>query len=369
MNDTLTIGEITQYLESFAPLALQESYDNSGLQTGSYEDTVNAALITLDVTEAVVDEAIALGAGLIIAHHPVIFGGLKKLTGNNSVERVILKAVRHNIAIYAAHTNLDSVTGGVNTMIARKIGLINQRILQPAKSVLRKLVTFVPVAGLDMVRNAIFEAGAGHIGNYDQCSYNSEGTGTFRGNEETHPYAGKKGVFHTEPEIRIETIFPYWLERKIINALITAHPYEEVAYDIYPLENRFDKAGMGVVGQLPQPVDDKAFIDSLKGIFNVPVVRHSPLMGKKIENVALCGGSGSSLLKEALGTKADIFITGDIKYHQFFDAENKIVIADVGHYESEQFTKELLIELLTKKFSTFAVHLSEVKTNPVHYHL
>jgi dinuclear metal center YbgI/SA1388 family protein len=369
MSETLTIGEITQYLESFAPLALQESYDNSGLQTGNHGDKVHAALITLDVTEAVVDEAIALGAGLIIAHHPVIFGGLKRLTGNNSVERVILKAVRHNIAIYAAHTNLDSISGGVNTMIARKLGLINQRILQPAQSVLRKLVTFVPVAGLDLVRNAIFEAGAGHIGNYDQCSFNTEGIGTFRGNEDTHPFAGEKGVFHTEPEVRIETIFPYWLENTIINALITAHPYEEVAYDIYPLENRFDKAGMGVVGQLSQPVDDEAFLDSLKEIFNVPVVRHSSLSGRKIEKVALCGGSGSSLLKEALRTKADIFITGDIKYHQFFDAENKIVIADVGHYESEQFTKELLIELLTKKFSTFALHLSEVKTNPVRYHL
>ena len=369
MSDALTIGEIAQYLESFAPLALQESYDNSGLQTGSHGDKVNAALITLDVTEEVVNEAIALGAGLIIAHHPVIFGGLKRLTGISSVERVILKAVRHNIAIYAAHTNLDSITGGVNTMIARKLGLIDQRILQPAKSVLRKLVTFVPVASLELVRNAIFEAGAGHIGNYDRVSFNSEGTGTFRGNEDTQPFAGEKGVFHTEPEFRVETIFPYWLESKIINALITAHPYEEVAYDIYPLENRFDKAGMGMVGQLPQPVDEKVFINSLKEIFNVPVIRHSPLLGKKIEKVAICGGSGSALLKEAMGTKAGVFITGDIKYHQFFDAENKIVIADVGHYESEQFTKELLIELLTKKFSTFALHLSEVKTNPVNYHL
>jgi dinuclear metal center YbgI/SA1388 family protein len=363
-----SIGEIAQFLESIAPLALQESYDNSGLQTGNPSDYVHSALITLDVTEAVVEEAIEKGAGLIIAHHPVIFGGLKRLTGSNNVERVIIKAIRNNIAIYAAHTNLDSIEGGVNSMIASKLGLTNQKILQPAGSVLRKLVTFVPPAQLDQVRDALFVAGAGNIGNYDRCSYNIEGSGTFRGNDESNPFAGNKGVFHTEKEIRIETIFPSWLEKKIINALLTAHPYEEVAYDIYNLENRFEKAGMGITGTLPHPLEEKPFLNILTQTFNIPVIRHSPLLRKKIEKVALCGGAGSFLLKDAIAAKADIFVTGDIKYHQFFDAENRIVIADIGHYESEQFTKELFVELLTKKFSTFAVHLSEVKTNPVNYH-
>lgn len=368
MNNKITIGEIAQYLESVAPLALQESYDNSGLQTGNPSDIVKSVLVALDVTEEVIDEAIGNGAELIIAHHPVIFGGLKSLTGNNSIERVILKAIRNNIALYAAHTNLDSIEGGVNSMIARKLGLTNQKILNPSISVLRKLVTFVPTAQLNQVRNAIFDAGAGHIGNYDKCSFNIEGSGTFRGNKDTSPFAGEKGTFHTETEIRLETIFPSWLEKKIINALLTAHPYEEVAYDIYPLENRFEKAGAGITGSLLKPLDEKDFLNMLKNVFSIPFVRHSKLLHKKIEKVAVCGGAGSFLLKDAIAAKADIFVTGEIKYHQFFDAENKIIIADVGHYESEQFTTELFVELLTKKFSTFAVHLSKVKSNPVNYH-
>lgn len=368
MSTKITIGEIVQYLESVAPLTLQENYDNSGLQTGNPSDLINAALVTLDVTEEVVDEAIEKGAGLIVAHHPVIFGGLKKLTGSNQVEQVIIKAIRNKIAIYAAHTNLDSVEGGVNSMIARKLGLTNQKILQPAVSVLQKLVTFIPPAQLDQVRNAVFDAGAGHIGNYDRCSYNTEGSGTYRGDDSTNPFAGEKGIFHNEKEIRFETIFPSWLEKKIINALITAHPYEEVAYDIYPLKNRFDKAGMGISGTLPQPLEATEFLNLLKEVFHIPVIRHSKLPDKKIEKVALCGGAGSFLLKDAIAAKADIFITGDIKYHQFFDTGNNIAIADIGHFESEQFTKELFVELLTKKFSTFAVHLSEVITNPVNYH-
>jgi dinuclear metal center YbgI/SA1388 family protein len=368
MSTKLTIGEITSFLESLAPVALQESYDNSGLQAGSHADIVDSALVTIDITEDVVEEAIRKGAGLIISHHPLIFGGIKRLTGSNSVERTLLKAIRNNIALYAAHTNLDSIQGGVSTMMANKLGLVRQQILQPGKSLLRKLVTFVPSAHLNDVRQAIFDAGAGHIGNYDQCSYNIEGKGTFRGGDNTNPFAGQTGVFHTEEEIRLETIFPAWLEKKIINALITVHPYEEVAYDIYPLENRYSKAGMGVIGYLPKPVEETVFLSNLREIFSVPVIRHSPLTGKKIEKVALCGGAGSFLIRDAIGANADLFVTGDMKYHQFFEAENKIVIADVGHYESEQFTKELFIELLTKKFSTFALHLSEVKTNPVNYH-
>jgi dinuclear metal center YbgI/SA1388 family protein len=368
MNTKLTIGEIIHYLESLAPIALQENYDNSGLQTGNPSDRIESVLITIDITEDVVEEATRIGAGLIISHHPLIFGGLKRLTGSNSVERTLLKAIRHNIALYSAHTNLDAIQGGVNTMIANKLGLERQKILNPGKSMLRKLVTFVPVAQLAEVQKAIFDAGAGHIGNYDQCSFSTPGKGTFRGDDTTHPFAGKKGVFHTEEEVRLETIFPFWLEKKIINTLLTVHPYEEVAYDIYPLENRYEKAGMGVTGFLPQPIDETGFLDKLQEIFSVPVIRHSPFTGKKIEKVALCGGAGAFLLRDAIGSNADAFITGDMKYHQFFEAENKILITDVGHYESEQFTKELFIELLTKKFSTFALHLSEVKTNPVNYH-
>lgn len=367
MNKTVTVGEIAGYLERFAPPALQESYDNAGLLLGSPAQQVNAVLVTLDVTEAVVEEAIRLNAGLIVAHHPLIFSGLRRITGSNPVERIVEQAIRNNIAVYAAHTNLDSVSGGVNFKMAEKLGLGNCRILQPAAGMLRKLVTFAPVAEAEKVRLAIFEAGAGHIGNYDQCSFNVEGNGTFRGGEAANPFVGQKGKLHTEPEVRIETIFPKYLEKQLIRALLEAHPYEEVAWDIYPLENRFDQAGAGVVGTLPRPVDENQFLTLLKEVFRCPVIRHTPLRGQPVQKIALCGGAGSFLLKDALSAGADFFVSGDFKYHQFFDADGKIVIADVGHFESEQFTKELFYELLTKKFSTFAVHLSEVNTNPVNY--
>lgn len=368
MSQKTTISEIIQLIESIAPLSLQESYDNAGLQTGNAAKTVESVLITLDVTEAVIDEAIAKGASLIIAHHPVIFGGIKKLTGKNPVERIIIKAIQNKIAIYAAHTNIDSIVGGVNTKIANLIGLENQRILQPAIDKLKKLVTFIPVSHLEAVRQAIFEAGAGTIGNYDQCSFNAEGFGTFRGNDNTNPFAGNKGELHTEPEIRFETIFPEWKQKAIIHALKATHPYEEVAYDIYPLDNLNPQAGAGIIGTLPEAMDALELLGKVRATFNTPVIRHTPLTGIPVKTVAVCGGAGSFLLKDAIAAGADFFITGDIKYHQFFDADQRIVLADIGHYESEQFTKELFYELLTKKFSTFAVHLSEVNTNPVNYY-
>ncbi len=368
MTPPVTLSEVAAWFETLAPAALQESYDNTGLQTGNPADAVTSALVTLDVTEAVVDEAIRLGANLIVTHHPVIFGGIKKLTGATSVEKILLKAIRHDIAILAVHTNLDNVTGGVNTMIARKLGLTGCRILQPMKGKLRKLVTFVPPGHLEAVRQAVFGAGAGTIGHYDQCSFNTEGKGTFRGNKETHPFAGEAGKFHEENEVRLETIFPAWLEKQVIEALLEAHPYEEVAFDIFALENLNPLTGAGITGELPRPLDEQEFLGLLKLTFGIPVIRHSPLLGKPVKKVALCGGAGSFLLKEAIASRSQFFITGDIKYHQFFDPAGKIVLADIGHYESEQFTKELFHELLTKKFPTFAVRLSEVDTNPVNYY-
>lgn len=362
-----TVRQLVQYLESFAPPALQESYDNTGLQTGSPDDLVKGVLITLDVTEEVLDEAHQKGANVVIAHHPVIFSGLKRLTGENSTERVVLKAIRYNLAIIVAHTNIDSVEGGVNSMIANIIGLKNQRMLKPVKGVLRKLVTFVPEKHLEPVQAAIFAAGAGHIGAYDQCSFSAKGTGSFRGGENSQPFVGKAGEMHLEPEVRIETVFPAWLEGKVIAALRGAHPYEEVAYDIYPLDNKYDKAGIGVVGDLDASVTEMEFLALLKKYFKVPVVRHSPLHGNRVERVAVCGGAGSFLIREAISAGAQVFVTGDVKYHQFMETEGKTVVADIGHYESEQFTKELFSDLLLKKFSTFAVDLSETYTNPVRY--
>jgi dinuclear metal center YbgI/SA1388 family protein len=361
------LKDVTNFLESFAPLNLQESYDNAGLITGDANTEIKTVLITLDVTEKVVDEAIEKNAQLIVAHHPIVFSGLKKFTGKNYVERTIIKALKNDIAIYAAHTNLDSVEGGVNQKICEKLGLQNCRILQPASGQLKKLVTFIPVEHLNPVREAVFSAGAGNIGNYDNCGFTTEGLGSFRGNENANPFVGEKGEIHNEKEVRFETIFPGYLQGKVIEALLKSHPYEEVAFDVYPLDNQFNKTGMGMIGTVATPVSETGFLKQLKSTFNTGVIKHTALKGKTIEKVAVCGGAGSFLLNAAIAAGADIFVSSDFKYHQFFDAENKIVIADIGHFESEQFTKELFYELLMKNFPKFAVHLSEVNTNPVFY--
>ncbi|MCW0481202.1 Nif3-like dinuclear metal center hexameric protein [Gaoshiqia sediminis] len=363
----MQISEITSFIESIAPLAYQESYDNAGLLVGAPTDEADSALITLDVTEAVVDEAIAGGFKLIIAHHPLIFGGIKKLNGKTELERCLIKAIKNDVAIYAAHTNLDSVMGGVNSKICEKLGLINCKILSPIKGQLKKLVTYIPTDQAEKVQQAVFEAGAGHVGNYDSCGYTLEGIGSFRGNENSKPFVGEKGNFHTEKETRFETIFPAHLQGKIIQALLANHPYEEVAYDIHPLDNESPLAGMGMIGELAEPMDEMEFLQFTKNEFQSSVIRHSPLLHKKVKKVAVCGGSGSFLIRQAIGSKATVFITGDLKYHQFFEAEGKIVLADIGHFESEQFTKEVFYELLTKKFPKFAIRLSAINTNPINY--
>ena len=363
----LRIRDITSKLEALAPTSFQESYDNAGLIVGNPDDEVGAVLLTLDVTEEVIDEAIASGAGLIIAHHPIVFKGLKQFNGKNYVERCVIKAIKNDVAIYASHTNLDSVPGGVNTKMCEKLGLQGCQILSPMKGQLLKLVTFVPVEHAEKVREAIFAAGAGHIGNYDQCSFNLPGEGTFRGSENTNPFVGEPGKQHTEKEVRVETVLPRYRKGKVLSALLESHPYEEIAYDFYPLENDWAETGMGMVGHLPEPMDEKSFLLKVKETFACGAVRHTRLLNKPVEKVALCGGSGSFLLNEAKASGADVFITGDFKYHQFFDAEDQLVIADIGHYESEQFTKEVFYEILTKNFPNFAIRLSEVKTNPVMY--
>jgi dinuclear metal center YbgI/SA1388 family protein len=361
------LSEITRFFENLAPLSLQESYDNAGLIVGDKNTEVTSVLVTLDVTEEIIDEAIEKKAELIVAHHPIVFSGLKKITGKNYVERIIIKAIKNDIAIYSAHTNLDSVTGGVNSKICEKLQLENCKVLQPVGGQLKKLVTFIPAEHSDKVREAIFAAGAGTIGNYDSCGFTAEGNGSFRGNENSKPFVGKKGEIHSEKEVRFETIFPAYLQGKVIQTLLNSHPYEEVAYDIYSLDNKFDKVGMGMVGSFAVPKSEKEFLIQLKNTFNTGVIKHTSLKNRDVKKVAVCGGAGSFLLKQAIAAGADFFVSGDFKYHEFFDAENKIVIADIGHFESEQFTKELFYELLTKKFPKFAVHLSEANTNPVFY--
>ena len=364
----LPLQDIIQELERLAPLRLQESYDNSGLITGDPSMNINSALICLDSTEAVIDEAIRRGCNLVIAHHPIVFSGLKKITGSTYIERVIIKAIQNNIAIYAIHTNLDNVAQGVNAKICEQLGVQKTRILAPIGNQLKKLVTFTPIAATAAVKNAIFNAGAGHIGNYSECSFSVSGDGSFKGNAASEPYVGQKGVRHLEKEERIEVIFPSWKEAEIISALMGAHPYEEVAYDIYSLTNLHSHIGAGMIGELEEPIKTEDFLDLIKDRMKAKVIRHTALIKKDIQTVAVCGGSGSFLLNEAKKAKADIFISADFKYHQFFDAENKIIIADIGHFETEQFTINLIGDYLREKFTTFAVLFTETNTNPIYYH-
>ena len=365
----MKIADIIAHLESIAPLSLQEEYDNAGLITGSAEWDCAGAIISLDATEEVVLEAVERKCNMVIAHHPIVFRGLKKINGKNYVERTIIAAIKNDIAIYAIHTNLDHVAKGVNGMIANRLGLINTTILAPKSGLLKKLQVFVPVAQAAQVRTALFEAGAGHISNYSECSFNTPGTGTFKAGKGSKPFVGEVGKQQLEEEIKIETILPAWLEKKIIAAMKTAHPYEEVAYDLWPLANRHDKAGAGMLGELPVPMAEAAFLAHIKQVFGVPVVRHTPLTGKSVKKVAVCGGAGSFLISNAIATGADFYITADVKYHEFFDADSRLVLADVGHYESEQFTVALLAGFLQEKFPTFAALKTGVKTNPVNYFL
>ncbi len=363
----MLLKNIITELEKFAPLAYQESYDNCGLLTGNKEQEVTGALLCLDCTEAIIEEAINKKCNLIIAHHPIIFSGLKKLNGTNYVERTVIKAIQNNIAIYACHTNLDNVKHGVNKKIADKLGLLNTQILSPKKSLLKKLVTFVPATHLEIVRESLFNAGAGNIRNYDKCSFVLEGIGSFRGNENSNPFIGEKEKLSFEKESRLEVIFEAVNESQIISSLKQSHPYEEIAFDIYQLENTYQNIGSGMTGELETPIPEIEFLEHLKSIFKVKFIKHTPLLNKLIKKVSLCGGSGSFLLKNAIYSKSDIYISSDFKYHEFFDAENQILIADIGHYESEQFTPEIFYEIISNKFPTFASYLTETNTNPVNY--
>ncbi|MCX6316058.1 MAG: Nif3-like dinuclear metal center hexameric protein [Bacteroidetes bacterium] len=363
----MKIGAVISALEELAHPSLQEGYDNAGLLTGTPEWDCTGIICTLDATPEVVQDAIAQNCNLIVAHHPIIFSGLKKINGKNYIEQTIIAAIKNDIAIYAIHTNLDNVIHGVNGRIARLLGLNRVSILAPKENTLYKLYTFVPADKAADVRQALFAAGGGHIGNYSECSFNAEGKGTFKAGNDTSPYVGTIGQLHEEPEIKIELVFPPSLRGRIVAALKQAHPYEEVAYDIVSLQNPHPGQGAGIVGELESPMDERALLGYLKKIFQVPVIRHTAFLNRPVKRVALCGGAGSFLISKALASGADMYITADMKYHEFFDANGRILIADIGHYESEQFTTDLLQELLAQKFPTFAVLKTRVKTNPVQY--
>lgn len=363
----MKIGQVLSAIESFAAPELQEDYDNAGLITGTRDTECSGVLCTLDVTPGVVKEALQNKCNLIIAHHPIVFKGLKKLNGGNYVEQVIIEAIKHDLAIYAAHTNLDNVVLGVNDTIAKKLGLQKTSVLLPKAKMLRRLITFAPTDKANEVQQAVFAAGAGHIGKYSECSFNSQGTGTFKAEEGADPYVGEIGKQHSEKETKIEIVYPFYLEQQVVKALVAAHPYEEAAYDIFTMENVHYGIGAGIIGELETEMAEEAFLKMLKDRFGLAVVRHTALRGKPVKTVAVCGGAGSFLIKTALSKRADVYVSADIKYHEFFDADGRMVIADIGHYESEQFTVDLLHGLLAEKFPTFAVLKTSVNTNPVQY--
>lgn len=363
----MKILEFISVIEKYAAPELQEEYDNAGLIIGNANWQCNGVLCTLDVTTAVIAEAKKKNCNLIIAHHPVIFRGLKKINGKNYVEQMVIEAIKNDIAIYAAHTNLDNIVLGVNGMMAKKLGLKNISILQPKNKMLRRLITFAPVDKAEDIRHAVFEAGAGHIGKYSECSFNSEGTGTFKAGQGADPYVGEIGERHHEKETKIEIVYPFYLENQVVKALVDHHPYEEVAYDIFTMDNVHFGIGAGVIGELQEAKDEKDFLKFIKNQFKAEGIRHSALLGKPVKKIAVCGGAGSFLIKTALQKSADVFITADVKYHEFFEAEGKIIIADIGHYESEQFTVDLIHDLLAEKFPTFAILKTKVNTNPVGY--
>ncbi len=363
----MKIKEVVCALERFAPLPLQDGFDNAGLQIGLTDAEATGALLCLDVTESVLDEAIALGYNLIIAHHPLIFKGYKSITGKDYVERCILKAIKNDLVIYAAHTNLDNLQQGVNFKIAEKIGLKNTRILLPKENSLLKLVTFVPLMQAESVRKALFDAGCGCIGNYDSCSYNVVGEGTFRASEGTHPFCGNIGELHTEKEVRIETVLPAYKKTEAIKALLHAHPYEEPAYDLYPLQNSWGQAGSGLIGELEHPETELEFLKKIKKTFEVGCLKHNKLTGREIQTVALCGGAGAFLIPHAIRNQADVFITGEIKYHDYFGLDTEILLAEIGHYESEQYTKEIFYTIIRDLFPALDIQMTKVNTNPIKY--
>ena len=364
---TVTIKDVTDYLESLAPRSLQEDYDNSGLLTGDANDLVTGILVTLDCTENVVDEAIKQNCNLIVAHHPILFKGIKRLIGQSYVERVIIKAIKSDVAIFAIHTNLDNVITGVNKKIAETIGLENLSILLPKRNTLSKLVTFIPKENAEKIIADLHEAGAGNVGNYKNCSFRMAGEGTYLPTADAKPYQGEINKLEKVDEVRVEVILPTNRESHILAALRKNHPYEEVAYYLSRLENNNQEVGAGIIGELLIPQVPLHFLNTLKTKMNVSMIRHTALPGKKIKKVAVCGGSGSFLLSTAIAREADVFISADFRYHEFFDAEGRILIADIGHYESEQFTKELLYDFLKEKFHTFAIIFSETVTNPISY--
>jgi dinuclear metal center YbgI/SA1388 family protein len=363
----MKIKELFPILEEMAPLAYAEDFDNVGLLVGNQDNEVSGILVCHDALESVIDEAIAKNCNVVVCFHPILFSGLKKITGKNYVERSVIKAIKNDIAIYAVHTALDNHKNGVNKIFCDALGLKNTKILVPKQNFIQKLVTYTISENVEQVRNALFEAGAGKIGNYEDCSFNSQGVGTYMGNENSNPEIGERFEFVETPEIKIEVTFEKHLQSNILKALFSNHVYEEVAYEIYDLQNAHQNIGLGMIGELETPMSETEFLALVKDKMQCGGIRHSNLLGKSVSKVAVLGGSGSFAIKNAIQAKADVFLTADLKYHNFYESENQIVLADIGHFESERYTKNYIVDFLNEKITNFAIVLSEENTNPVKY--
>lgn len=364
---SIKIKDLAKIIEESAPHAYAESWDNVGLIVGDTNKKVDKVLTALDFTEEILDEAIEKKVGLIITHHPIIFGAIKKITTNDLTTRLIMKAIKHDIAIYAAHTNFDNIKGGLNFVVADRFSLKDSKVLEPTATKMYKLSCFIPIDHTEKVSKAIFEAGAGNVGNYDSCSFSSEGIGSFKGNDAANPFVGEINKIHFEPEKKIEVIVPAHKLHNVINALLQSHPYEEPAYDILVLENKNMLAGSGVIGRLPQPLAEKDFLSLTKELLIAPVLRHSKFTGNMISKVAICTGAGAFLLPQAISQGADVFITGDVRYHEFFSPDKKLLLIDAGHYETEQFSREWFVDIIKSRFSDFDIEVAERGKNPVGY--
>lgn len=363
----MRIKDIFPILEKMAPLAYAEDFDNVGLLVGNTENEITGILVCHDALEGVISEAIEKNCNLVVCFHPIIFSGLKSITGKNYVERAVLKAIKNDIAIYALHTALDNHIDGVNKIFSDALGLKNPKILVPKQDFIRKLVTYTVPENADKIRNAMFEAGAGTIGNYDNCSFNSEGFSTYKGNEDSNPVIGNKGELTIGNEIKVEVTYKKYQESQILKALFSNHVYEEVAYEIYNLQNAHQNIGLGMIGELETALTERDFLQMVKDKMQCGGIRHSAFIGKNVKKIAVLGGSGSFAIKNAISAGADAYITADLKYHDFYQAESKLLLADIGHFESERYTKNYIVDFLRKKITNFAIILSEINTNPVKY--
>jgi dinuclear metal center YbgI/SA1388 family protein len=362
----MQLSEITKYLEQLAPLAYAEDFDNVGLLV-SHTNDITGILVCHDALEEVIEEAIAKKCNLVVCFHPILFSGLKKITGKNYVERAIIKAIKNDISIYSVHTALDNHQNGVNKIFCDALGLTNTKVLIPKKDFIQKLVTYTQADNAEKLRNALFDAGAGNIGNYENCSFNSQGIGTYMGNENSNPEYGDRFEFVESKEIKIEVTFEKYLQKNILKALFSNHVYEEVAYEIYQTENEHQNIGLGMIGELEKPMKPSKFLQFVKEKMECGGIRHSQFLPTEIKKVAVLGGSGSFAIKNAISAGADAFLTADLKYHQFYEAENKLLLADIGHFESERYTKNYIVDFLKEKITNFAIILSELNTNPVKY--